>query len=120
MNPEPMPFAPPTTPPSLRAVMVTTAGITLATAVITALDSSRCTWLTEVPVGPFGELPVGVRRRFATAAADRQPETMAVTSAMVTTDRAPRPRRSRGAGGGAGAAAQAGGAAPGGRVGLVG
>ena len=89
MSPEPTPFAPPSTPPLLREVMVTTAGITLFTAVITALDSSMCTSLTLLPVG--SELADGLCSRLATAAAEREPETMAVTSAMVRTGTKPKP-----------------------------
>jgi hypothetical protein len=73
--------------------MTTTAGITLATAVITALDSSMCTWLTELPLGSLSVLPEVGRSRFATAAAEREPEITAVTRAMVTTGMAPKPPR---------------------------
>ncbi len=95
MKPEPTPFAPPRAPPVLEEVMTTTDGMTRATAVITALDSSRWTWLTGVPVEPVGALPLVGRSRFATAAAESEPETTAVTSAIVTTCSMPRPRRSR-------------------------
>ena len=92
MKPEPTPLAPP-----LLDWITTTPGMTRATAVITALDSSRRTWLTELPAGTLGEPPEVGRSRFATAAAESEPETMAVTSAIMTTGMRLRPRRSRGA-----------------------
>src|SRR6476660_5433245 len=96
MKPEPVPLAPPSTPPLLRDSITTTAGMTRATAVITALDSSMCTWLTALPVGSLS-VPLELeRRRLETATAEREPETMAETSAIVITGTTPRERGSRG------------------------
>src|SRR4029079_17636312 len=88
--------------------ITTTAGMTRATAVITALDSSMCTWLTELPVGSF-VTPLELRRmRFDTAAAVSEPETIAVTKAMVMTETMPRLRCARGCAGWGDAPDQAG------------
>ena len=88
MNPEPIPLLPPAAD-ELRAVMVTTEGMTRATAPITALDSSIRTWLTLLPTGAFRSLEVAGRSRLATAAAESEPETMAVTRAIATTPAGP-------------------------------
>src|SRR5262245_27946889 len=85
--------------------ILTTAGIALLTALITADDSSMCTWETFVPSGVCVEgLPFSSARRVVTAAADSEPEMMPATTASATTPPLATRRRS-----GRGAAAAIGG-----------
>ncbi len=76
------------------AWIVTTAGATLATALMTALDSSSVTSETVEPwlVVSTGAA-TGVPMRFETPTAVRPPETMPATTAMATIGAAPRPPR---------------------------
>src|SRR5574338_915150 len=104
MTPEPVPLAPPKTPPAWVR-MVTTAGATLLTAVMTALDSSMRTSLTLSVLSPWFDATgaaddEGSRRRFVTPTAERPPERMPATMAMAMIGTAPRPRRVVGAAGG--------------------
>src|SRR6187431_1381214 len=94
MNPEPVPLAEPSRPPDAR--MVTTAGVTLLTAVMTALDSSMRTSLTLLVSGELATSPVaadGASTMFDTATAERPPAGAPATTAIAIRGRAAMPRR---------------------------
>src|SRR5687767_12838823 len=98
MKPEPVPLAVPRMPPP-DDWMVTTAGVTLSTASMTALDSSMRTSLTLFASGEVATWPVvwaGSRNRFVTATADRAPDRMPATTAMAMIGAAVMPRRGGG------------------------
>src|SRR5918995_7208137 len=87
MNPVPVPDP---------VEILTTAGIALATALMTADDSSMRTCDTFVPRGVCEPWAVASssRRRLETAAAERDPDTMPAATATATIAPEPRPRRS--------------------------
>ena len=79
--------------------MVTTAGVTLLTASMTALDSSIRTSLTLLASDELATSPVvadGGWTMFETATADRPPEMTPATTAMAMRGRAAMPRRGGG------------------------
>src|SRR5690349_12444605 len=96
MKPEPTPDCVWPKRPELEEAIVTTAGITLSVAVMTAEDSSTFTvWALE-PASvrvPAGTEAAG-RSAVETAAADSPPDTMPTTSAMAATGSRPGARRS--------------------------
>src|SRR5688572_31905431 len=91
MKPVPMPAE-----PADWDWILTTAGIALATALMTADDSSICTCDTFVPVGvcESGDVVLSSRSQLETAAADSEPDTIPATTATATMAPEPNPRRS--------------------------
>src|SRR5687767_8077069 len=103
MKPEPEP-EPPMRPPVV-VWMVTTAGATASTALITALDSSivRSRTLLASPPGVDVTPAAGSASRFTTPTADGAPDRRPATTAVAMSGTAPGPRRTTvccGAGGG--------------------
>src|SRR5688500_15356232 len=93
MKPDPEP-EPPMRPPVV-VWMVTTAGATASTALMTALDSSIVrsrTSLVSVPE-PLGAAAGGSYSRFTTPTAERAPDRSPATTAVAKIGTAPGPRR---------------------------
>ena len=96
MKPDPTPDCDWPNRPELEEAMVTTAGMTLSVALITADDSSTFTVVALEPASVW--VPVGAdaagRSAVETAAAERPPETMPTTRAIAATGSSPGVRRS--------------------------